>query len=295
MAASAARPAPRMGEHVDPITLAINIADNVCVYSGTMVGLDAAGRANPAGALAATPFIAGVAEATVDNTTTGHAADRYKVPVRQGTFRMLNDGGNAVTAAHVGRPCYAVDDQTVSSSSNNGARPIAGIVAAVDTAGVHVTIGGHHDSEIRQDLASTANAKGASLIGIEDALALLAAGNVEAALAELAKYVPINLADPGTGQAIPVTRSAYVGITVAGAGETNTLAIPTFIGQRLILNADAIGGGGTRAVTCAQAINQAGNTVMTFGAARDVIVLEAIKVGGALRWTVVGNDGVALS
>lgn len=103
----------------------------------------------------------------------------------------------------------------------------------------------------------------------------------------------IELADPGTGQAIPVTGSVYVGLTFNGS-ETNTLAIPTFIGQRMILNADTATSG-SRAVTCAQAINQAGQTVMTFAAARDCIGLQAIKVGGALRWQVSFNDGVALS
>lgn len=103
----------------------------------------------------------------------------------------------------------------------------------------------------------------------------------------------IEVADPGTGQAIPVTGSAYIGFTIAGS-ETNTLAIPTFIGQALELNCDTYTSG-SRAVTAAQAINQAGNTVMTFGAARDYIVLRAVKVGGALRWQVSYNDGVALS
>jgi len=34
---------------------------------------------------------------------------------------------------------------------------------------------------------------------------------------------------------------------------------------------------------------------MTFATAGDCIVLEAIKIGGAFRWQVVTNDGVALS
>lgn len=132
-------------------------------------------------------------------------------------------------------------------------------------------------------------------IAIADALNLITATNVEDALQELVKYQTLSLADPGTGVAIPVTRSAYVGLTIGSAGaETNSLAIPTFLGQQMILNADTVGTG-TRAVTAAQAINQAGNTIMTFGAARDMIKLEAIKVGGALRWTVMANDGVALS
>jgi hypothetical protein len=100
------------------------------------------------------------------------------------------------------------------------------------------------------------------------------------------------LADPGHSAPIPVTRSASIAITTAGA-ETNTLAIPTFIGQQLALICDVYVG--DRVITSAQAINQAANTIMTFGAAADMIVLQAMQVGGALRWRVVANDGVALS
>lgn len=103
----------------------------------------------------------------------------------------------------------------------------------------------------------------------------------------------IEVSDPGTGQPIPVTASAYIGFTFNGS-ETNTLAIPTFIGQTLILNADTATSG-SRVVTASYAVNQAGNTIMTFGAARDCIGLKAIKVGSALRWQVAFNDGVALS
>lgn len=143
-------------------------------------------------------------------------------------------------------------------------------------------------------LALTTNGNGASLVGIEDAAGLITAVNVETALAELVKYVPVLLADPGgANAAIPVTRSAVVNIVTGGA-ETNTLAVPTFLGQKLILNMDTRVGG-DRVVTSAQRINQAGNTIMTFGAAGDCIVLEAIKIAGAFRWQVTGNDGVALA
>lgn len=101
------------------------------------------------------------------------------------------------------------------------------------------------------------------------------------------------IADPGTGVAIPVTQNGVLMITTAGA-ETNTLAIPTFIGQRLCLIMD-VRVGGDRVITSAQAINQAGNTIMTFGAAADMIVLEGMQVAGVLRWRVTANDGVALS
>lgn len=118
------------------------------------------------------------------------------------------------------------------------------------------------------------------------------ATEISDAIDNLSLYIPLPVADPGTGAAIPVTTSATINITSAGA-ETNTLAIPTFLGQVLILNMNVFGG--NRVITSAQGINQAGNTTMTFGAARDSIMLRSVLVGGALRWQVVANDGVALA
>jgi len=100
------------------------------------------------------------------------------------------------------------------------------------------------------------------------------------------------IADPGNGGAIPVTSDGHVPMTSAGA-ETRTLAIPTYVGQRASLICDVYIG--DIVVTSAQALNQTGNTVMTFGAAGDMIVLEGMQLAGALRWRVISNDGVALS
>lgn len=100
------------------------------------------------------------------------------------------------------------------------------------------------------------------------------------------------ITDPGNAGAIPVTSSGVCAMTSAGA-ETRTLAIPTFVGQQLTLICDTYVG--NIVVTSAQAINQAGNTTMTFGAAADYIKLEAATVGGALRWRVAANDGTTLS
>ena len=81
-------------------------------------------------------------------------------------------------------------------------------------------------------------------------------------------------------------------MTSAGA-ETRTLAIPTFVGQRLTLFHSV--DGGAIVLTVAQAINQAGNNTATFTEVADLLVLEAVSLGGALRWRVVANDGVVLS
>lgn len=106
--------------------------------------------------------------------------------------------------------------------------------------------------------------------------------------------VPGTTADPGTGAAIPVTASTSISLTIGAGAETNTLAAPTAVGQRLSLVAGVVGGG-TRAVTASAAINQANDTVMTFGAVNDWIVLEGVSINGTLRWRVASNDGVALS
>ena len=68
------------------------------------------------------------------------------------------------------------------------------------------------------------------------------------------------IADVGDGVAIPVTTSLYMPITCAGT-ETNTLAIPGFIGQWMFLTMD-VDGGGDRVVTAASAINIAGQRIV---------------------------------
>jgi hypothetical protein len=145
-------------------------------------------------------------------------------------------------------------------------------------------------------LASTASSKGASLVGVQDSASLLSASNVETAIAELAKYACIELADPGTGQAIPVTRSATVPLVVEATGETNTLAVPAFIGQRMILFAQTLGASDTRIVTVAAPVNVANDNTLTFDAESECIELVAAKAtGGTLVWQVASNDGVGLS
>lgn len=144
------------------------------------------------------------------------------------------------------------------------------------------------------NLAATTNGAGASLVGVEDSSGFLAATTVEAALAEIAKFSPALLADPGHAAAIPVTRSATIEMTIGAGAETNTLAIPAFVGQTMRLYCGTIGGG-TRAITAASAINVAGNTIMTFNAARDYIVLNGVSIGGTRCWEVANNSNVALS
>lgn len=100
------------------------------------------------------------------------------------------------------------------------------------------------------------------------------------------------ITDPGDAGAIPVTASGVCAMTSAGA-ETRTLAIPTFIGQRLVLVADTYVG--DIVVTAAAAVNVANNNTLTFGAASEACELVAVTVGGSLVWQVGWNDGVGLT
>lgn len=102
----------------------------------------------------------------------------------------------------------------------------------------------------------------------------------------------LQIADPGDAQAIPVVSSGVCNMTSAGS-ETRTVAIPSFIGQRLTLCHDT--DGGAIAITFASAINQTGNTVATFTEVKDFLELVAVTIGGTRAWRVVANDGAVLS
>ena len=131
----------------------------------------------------------------------------------------------------------------------------------------------------------------------------LATGQLVVSLsATVASYGSLNgglpvqvTADPGDGIAIPVTRSTHISFTSGGVGETGTLAVPTFVGQLMSLELGVFGGG-ARVVTAANEINQTPDTIMTFGAAADWIILMGVQSTAlAFRWRVVANNGVGLA
>ena len=102
------------------------------------------------------------------------------------------------------------------------------------------------------------------------------------------------IADPGDGNAIPVTDSGYVNLVTGGAGETRTLAVPTFEGQLLQMNFQTDGGGDC-VITTATAMNQTGNNTLTFADAGDHQILQGAILTAALVWREVANDGVGLT
>lgn len=144
------------------------------------------------------------------------------------------------------------------------------------------------------DLKSVA-VSGDVTIANTGAVAIGAKKVTSAMLADTASANAKAIADPGTGEAIPVTGSGYVEIAVGDAAQTNTLAIPTFIGQELTIYALSVAGTGTRTITVASPVNQTGNNTILLDAAGETIVLRAIKVGAALAWRAIATDGATPS
>jgi len=118
---------------------AIPVADNVKIYPGALVVINASGYCEPATAAAA-KIAAGAYRGTriLDNTVTGHAAAAFDVPVDMGTFKFDNKGGDLVTQAMVGAACYMEDDHTVRLTST--ATSAAGKVHRLDADGVWVSV-----------------------------------------------------------------------------------------------------------------------------------------------------------
>lgn len=100
------------------------------------------------------------------------------------------------------------------------------------------------------------------------------------------------IADPGTGEAIPVTVSGSVAIAMAATGETNALGPPTFAGQQLLIYCvSEEAPGDTRIITCATLLNIADNTLITLADVGTTVLLVAIEeVIGTFRWRVVFQD-----
>ncbi len=97
------------------------------------------------------------------------------------------------------------------------------------------------------------------------------------------------IADPGDGGAIPVATSGNVQIVTAGA-ETRTLAIPTFVGQILLLQMKT--DGGDAVITVASAIDEAGHLTITLDDVGDYVLLVGVQAGAAKAWRVAASMGV---
>ena len=105
------------------------------IYLGGIVMRNAAGHLVKASTALGLVGV-GVAEERVVN---GGAAGSKSLRYRAGTFLFANSSAaDAITLADIGKPAYAVDDQTVAKTSGTNTRSIAGFVAGVEAHGVWI-------------------------------------------------------------------------------------------------------------------------------------------------------------
>ena len=117
--------------------LVLPVKGATTIYQGSIVALDATGYAIP-GKKATDITAAGRAEETVANSG---ADGELVIKVSRGVFVFENTAttANKVGAAHVLKPCYIEDDQTVTALATGAS--VAGRVIRVDDEGVAVEIG----------------------------------------------------------------------------------------------------------------------------------------------------------
>lgn len=158
MALSADRRTPKRGQNVLADYLDVPVAASAILYNGALVALNLSGYAVPADATTAGLRVIGVASAKADNT--GGSAGAIKVRVERGVFGMKNSATvQALSAADVGRPCFAVDDCTVARTPSMGARPYCGRVYEIGDDGlVYVEIDGQGDTSDTNDVFVLAGA-----------------------------------------------------------------------------------------------------------------------------------------
>lgn len=198
------------------------------------------------------------------------------VVVKHNTGNIITPGGADVTMADATDLLLAVYNPTAAKVV---VLPVSTLVAG--------------NSGLGALLASTAASKGASLVGIQDAAAVITATTVETALLEIVNRLGTRpIADPGNAGAISVTNSGYCPLVSAGA-ETRTLAAPSFVGQRIVISMKT--DGGDIVVTCATTFNEAGNNTATFDNTGETLILTAVEEGATLRWRGTVADGAALT
>lgn len=131
------------------------VSATAVIHQGSGIVLNG-GYAEPATAALALKTV-GVA---MEAVTGGVADGDVFVSVRQGIFKFANSASaDAIAQDDVGKPCYWVDDNTVALTDGTGARSFAGVIYAVDTTGVYVTMTFVNDGVVLQAEIDAAEAR----------------------------------------------------------------------------------------------------------------------------------------
>lgn len=117
------------------------IAATTTVWNGSLVAANANGELRPAADVAATTVV-GVAQRRMTNTTGAAAKNALPAKVAAGVFKFVTTGGNALTAADIGKNACVLDDQTVVRAAGTTNSIVAGTVESIDPdGGIWVKVG----------------------------------------------------------------------------------------------------------------------------------------------------------
>lgn len=162
------------------------VAASTTIRQGVMVAVNLSGYLVEASADSSLRVI-GRSEEYIDNSA--GAAGAKTCRVKRGVFGWVNSSSTqAISDKHIGRPCYAVDNQTVALRNPTGDYPYAGRIYDVDDDGlVYVEMGGTppdmpgaHDSFLLAgaDLSTTGQYRFVSLDSAGDVVLAATAGMV---------------------------------------------------------------------------------------------------------------------
>jgi hypothetical protein len=145
-------------EYQTPRRLVVPVEASTYIYLGSIVGVDANGYAVPGYSAVrilgrADRVYKGIPGQDANNSS--GAAGAISIEVVTGTFSW-DINSSDITQANIDQLCYAVDDHTVSSSSNSGARPVAGRIIGLDPASGGVFVDMARDSRASDLILLTA-------------------------------------------------------------------------------------------------------------------------------------------
>jgi hypothetical protein len=258
-----------MGEDVIPEIQSLPVAASTLIYAGAQVAVNTAGNAVPASA-DPTLHVMGVAEARADNSS--GLAGAIRVIIRRGAMGMRNSATtDAITSADVGRPCYAVDDQTVARTSAGGTRPVSGLVNCIDNGLVYVEIG-----------SAGVGAEGSSNVVDVEALA--------GATLTAAQYLFVKLDTNGAAVLAGAGERAF-GV-LQNAPASGAVAIIRVFGlTNVIAGATTTRGGQLASDAAGKAKNAVNATCDSSGASATAVISGSFMLGTGL---VVGSANVAM-
>ncbi len=208
----------------DALVGRLTILDTEVIYKGGIVAVDASQEVQMASDTAGLQVV-GVAPETVDNSLDGETL----APPLAAVFRFNNAaGGAALTRAHIGKPAFVVDDNTVGNTSTH--KVVAGLVVDVDADGVWLNLASQALAAARvlhENGSTSASANVADVAAVtQDTLTDSTGGSAATTLAAPTALTQETLTDSTTGVAA-TTLAAQGAATTHAITDSSTGAVST--------------------------------------------------------------------